>query len=102
HALPPVLLGGRPHRPAALLRSLAEGQRYRDHARAPGEAAHPQGRSWKLRMARGERVAARAHALDEVLPRAARERRRRDGRIARRRRAKKSELALLPGKRNEQ
>ena len=48
HALSPVLLGRRPHRPTALLRPLAQRKRHRHHARAAGEAAHPQGRSRQL------------------------------------------------------
>ena len=41
HALPSVPFGRRAHRPAALVRSLAEGHRHRDHGRAAGEARDP-------------------------------------------------------------
>ncbi len=44
----PFYTDGRARRPAALLRSLAEGHRHRHHARAAGEAADPQGRPRQL------------------------------------------------------
>ena len=81
HPLPRLLHEGRPARPAPLPRSLAEGHRHRDHARAAGEAPHPQGRSRQRRVAAGAGLAAPTDALDEVLSpaRAAGERRRRRG-----------------------
>ena len=67
HALPRLLHEGSAARPAPLPRPLAEGRRHRNHARAAGEAPHPQGRSRQRRVAAGAGLAAPADALDEVL-----------------------------------
>ncbi len=66
HARAPVLHRGRPARSAALLRLLAQGHRQRRHGRAAGEACDPQGPR-PGRVARRARVAACAHAVDQIL-----------------------------------
>ena len=68
HALPPVPRRGGAHRPAALVRLLAEGHRHRHHGRAAGEARDPHRRQHEaVPVPLRERMAARAHAVDEVL-----------------------------------
>ena len=53
-------------RSAPLLRLLAQGHRQRRDGRAAGQARDPQGQG-RDRMARRARMAARAHAMDQVL-----------------------------------
>ena len=69
HALPRLLHRGRPPRPVALVRLLAERHRHRDHGRAAGEAHDPHRRRHheRLQVPLRERVAAQAHAMDEIL-----------------------------------
>ncbi len=66
HARASVLHRGGPARSAPLLRLLAQGHRQRRDGRAAGEARDPQGPR-PDRMARGARVAAQAHAVDQIL-----------------------------------
>jgi uncharacterized protein len=69
HALPSVPFGGRAHGPAALVRLLAEGHRHRHHGRAAGQARDPHRRQHEaVCVPLRERVADRAHAMDEGVP----------------------------------
>ena len=69
HALPSVPRGRRPHGPAALVRPLAEGHRHRHHGRAAGQARDPHRRQHRaLSVPLRERMAARAHAVDQDVP----------------------------------
>ena len=68
HAFPSVLQRGRPARPAALLRLLAQGHRQRRDAGAAGEARDPH-RARRIPFPPRERMAARAHAVDQTAPR---------------------------------
>ena len=61
-----VLHRGGPAGSGPLLRLLAQGHRQRRHGRAAGQARHPPGRR-QDRMARRARMAARAHAMDQIL-----------------------------------
>ena len=83
HARASVLHRGGPARSAPLLRLLAQGHRQRRDGRAAGEARDPQGPR-RDRMAPRARMAARAHAMDQVLfrPVAAAARRRAERRRA--------------------
>ncbi len=63
-----VLHRGRPARSNPLFRLLAQRHRQRRDGRAAGQARDPQRRR-RLRMAPRARMAARAHALDQVLSR---------------------------------
>ena len=76
HALPSVLQRGRPARPAPLLRLLAQGHRQRRDAGAAGQARHPH-RPWRIPFPPRERVADRAHAVDQIASRSVEARRRR-------------------------
>ena len=62
-----VLHRGGPARSAPLLRLLAQGHRQRRDGRAAGEARDPQGRATQIEWRARARMAARAHAVDEVL-----------------------------------
>ena len=66
HPLHAVLRQVRPGPAEALLRSLPQGRGQRLGAAAEGAAQHPPSRR-KVRAARRERMAARAHAMDQVL-----------------------------------
>ena len=61
-----VLHRGRQARSAPLLRLLAQGHRQRRDGRAAGQARDPQGQG-RDRMAPRARMAAQAHAMDQVL-----------------------------------
>ena len=65
-ARPSVLHRGGQARSAPLVRLLAQGHRQRHHGRAAGQAGDPQGQG-RDRVARRARVAAQAHAVDQVL-----------------------------------
>ena len=74
--LPSVLQRGRPARPAPLLRLLAQGHRQRRDAGAAGEARDPH-RPWRIPFPPRERMADRAHAVDQIPSRSVRAGRRR-------------------------
>ena len=68
HALPPVPLRGGAHRPAALVRPLAEGHRHRASwtSRRSSSRSAPAAAEKPYAVPLRERVADRAHAVDQV------------------------------------
>ena len=68
HALPSILQRGRTAGSVALLRPLAQGHRQRRHGRAAGQARDPH-RPRRVSIPPRERMAARAHAMDQALSR---------------------------------